>query len=40
MRSHRYAARLADFMLLFLIAGVITSSILIGGVEDDEARRE
>jgi hypothetical protein len=38
MRSDRYV-RPADFMRLFLIAGVITSSILIGGVEDDEARR-
>lgn len=36
MRSDRYAARLAGFVFLFLIATVITSSILIGGVEDDE----
>jgi hypothetical protein len=39
MRSDRYAARLAGFMFLFVIAPVIASSILIRGVDDDEARR-
>jgi hypothetical protein len=36
MKSEQYAARVAGFMFLFLIATVIASSVLIGGVEDDE----
>lgn len=36
MKSEQYAARVAGFMFLFLIATVIASSVLIGGVEGDE----
>ena len=36
MASERNAARVAGFMFLFLIASVIASSVLIGGVEGDE----
>jgi hypothetical protein len=36
MRSDQYAARLAGFMFLFLIATVLASSILLSGVEASE----
>jgi hypothetical protein len=35
MKSEHYAARVAGFMFLFLIATVLASSVLIGGVEGD-----
>jgi Domain of unknown function (DUF4386) len=37
MKSDQYAARLAGFMFLFLIATVISSSILLSGVEGNNA---